>query len=255
MSEFVIFTVVGFLAQLVDGALGMAYGVVSASMLLAFGVPPAQASASVHAAEVFTTAVSAGSHAIYRNIDWRLVGLLAPAGIAGGVAGAYLLTGVDGDAIKPYVAAYLALIGAYIMFKAYRRFPERPVSGLLVVPLGGVGGFADAVGGGGWGPVVTSSLIGSGGNPRMVVGSVNAVEFAVTASVSLAFLAAVVTGHWSDAGDLTERAGAVGGLIAGGVVAAPLAGFAIKALPGRVLTAALGTLIVALAAYQAWSLL
>ena len=222
MSEFVIFVVVGFLAQLVDGALGMAYGVISATILLAFGVPPAHASASVHAAEVFTTAASGASHVWHRNVDWRLVRLLAPAGVVGGALGAYVLTGIDGNTIKPFVTGYLALVGAFIVFKAITAFPERPISGALVVPLGGLGGFIDAVGGGGWGPIVTSSLIGSGGRPRIVIGSVNTVEFVVTLSVSLTFVFALVSGHWQDAGDLTDHFSAVGGLIVGGIFAAPL---------------------------------
>jgi uncharacterized membrane protein YfcA len=254
LSEFVVFAVVGFLAQLVDGALGMAYGVTCTSVLLAFGVVPAHASASVHAAEVFTTAASGASHVWHRNVDWRLFGLLAPAGVAGAVVGTYLLTGIAGAAIRPFVTAYLAAIGAFIVFKAIRPFPERPISGWLVVPLGGVGGFVDAIGGGGWGPVVTSSLIGSGGAPRIVIGSVNAVEFVVTLSVSLTFVFALVTGHWADAGDLTTHLSTVGGLILGGVFAAPLAGYAIRIIPARPLTAMVGTLILALAAYQAWQI-
>ncbi|MEX0853504.1 MAG: sulfite exporter TauE/SafE family protein [Bauldia sp.] len=255
MIEFVIFAAVGFLAQLVDGALGMAYGVTCTSVLLAFGVPPAHASASVHAAEVFTTAASGASHVWHRNVDWRLVGLLAPAGVVGGVFGTYVLTGIAGAAIRPFVTAYLAAIGAFIVVKAMRPFPERPISGWLVVPLGGAGGFVDAVGGGGWGPVVTSSLIGSGGAPRLVIGSVNAVEFVVTLSVSLTFLFALLSGHWEDAGNVTDHLPAVGGLIVGGIVAAPLAGYVIKIVATPVLTAVVGLLILTLAAYQTWQLL
>src|SRR3990172_9184515 len=116
----------------------MAYGVVSATILLAFGVPPAHVSASVHVAEVFTTAASGASHLWYRNVDWRLVRLLAPAGVVGGALGAYVLTGFDGNTIKPFVTGYLALVGAFIIFKAITAFPERPISGALVVPLGGL---------------------------------------------------------------------------------------------------------------------
>lgn len=250
-DDFLIFLAVGFLAQLVDGALGMAYGVVSSTTLLAFGVPPAHASASVHAAEVFTTAASGSSHVWHRNVDWKLVRQLAPAGIVGGVLGAYVLTGIDSDTIKPFVTIYLAVVGLLILFKGIRAFPVTPVSGKIVVPLGLAGGFADAVGGGGWGPVVTSSLIGSGGSPRMVIGSVNTVEFLVTVSVSLSFLFALLTGHWTDAGDLTDHLAAVGGLIVGGVAAAPLAGYMVRVVPARPLTMIVGVLIVCLATYQA----
>jgi uncharacterized membrane protein YfcA len=253
--DFVIFTAVGFLAQLVDGALGMAYGVVSTTVLLGFGIAPAHASASVHAAEIFTTAASGASHVWHRNVDWRLVRMLAPAGVIGGVLGAYVLTGIDGATIRPFITAYLAAMGGFIVFKAIRSFPERPVSGKLVVPLGAVGGFVDAIGGGGWGPIVTSSLIGSGGRPRLVIGSVNAVEFVVTLSVTLTFVIALLTGHWEDAGALVDNAAAVLGLVVGGMIAAPLAGYAIRIAPARMLTAAVGVLILVLAAYQTWTLL
>jgi hypothetical protein len=253
--EFIIFTAVGFLAQLVDGALGMAYGVISTTVLLGFGITPAHASASVHAAEIFTTSASGASHVWHRNVDWRLVRVLAPAGIIGGVLGAYVLTGIEGATIRPFITAYLAAMGAFIIFKAIRNFPEKPVSGKLVVPLGAAGGFIDAIGGGGWGPIVTSSLIGSGGRPRMVIGSVNAVEFLVTLSVTITFVVALLSGRWEDAGALVDNAAAVAGLILGGMIAAPLAGYAIKIAPARLLTAAVGVLILVLAAYQTWTLL
>ena len=253
-DDVLIFASVGFLAQLVDGALNMAYGAVSSSVLLAFGVPPAHASASVHAAEIFTTAASGASHVWHRNIDWRLVRLLAPAGIVGGVIGTYFLTGIDGQLIKPFVTGYLGFIGTLILVKSFLPFPERPMAGFLVVPLGGIGGFVDSVGGGGWGPIVTSSLMGAGAaRPRFIIGSVNAVEFLVTVSVSIAFLVALVTGHWEGAGDLSEHFAAVGGLIIGGVVAAPFAGLMVKTVPARPLTAAVGALIIALSGYQLWS--
>jgi uncharacterized membrane protein YfcA len=250
-DSFILFAVVGFLAQIVDGALGMAYGVVSSSVLLSFGVPPAAASASVHAAELFTTAASASSHAWHRNVNWQLFRKLAPAGIVGGVVGTYLLTSVDGAMLRPYVAGYLGLMGVYILYRAYRA--ARPIDGHrteVVVPLGLVGGFADAVGGGGWGPVVTTGLVGSGGAPREMIGTVNTVEFFLTFAVSVAFVVALLTGHWEDAGELTQYAWAVAGLIVGGVLAAPLAGYVTKVLPQRVLMVLVGALISLLAIYQ-----
>jgi uncharacterized protein len=255
-DSFLLFLIVGFLAQIVDGALGMAYGVVSSSVLLAFGVPPAAASASVHAAEVFTTAASAGSHVWNRNVNWRLFRVLAPAGILGGIVGTYVLTAFDGAALRPFVAAYLGLMGVYILYRAFRA--ARPVDSHrtgVVVPLGAVGGFADAVGGGGWGPVVTTGLIGSGGAPRETIGTVNTVEFFLTLAISAAFVAALLTGHWEDAGNLTDYAAAVAGLIVGGVLAAPLAGFVVRIAPQRILMIAVGLLIVALAIYQTARLL
>jgi uncharacterized membrane protein YfcA len=250
-DSFILFAVVGFLAQIVDGALGMAYGVVSSSVLLSFGVPPAAASASVHAAELFTTAASASSHAWHRNVNWQLFRKLAPAGIVGGVVGTYLLTSVDGAMLRPYVAGYLGLMGVYILYRAYRA--ARPIDSHrteVVVPLGLVGGFADAVGGGGWGPVVTTGLVGSGGAPREMIGTVNTVEFFLTFAVSVAFVVALLTGHWEDAGELTQYAWAVAGLIVGGVLAAPLAGYVTKVLPQRVLMVLVGALISLLAIYQ-----
>ena len=255
-DSFILFAIVGFLAQIVDGALGMAYGVVSSSVLLSFGVPPAAASASVHAAELFTTAASAGSHVWHRNVNWRLFRLLAPVGILGGVAGTYLLTAVDGDLLRPFVAAYLGLMGVYILYRTYRA--ARPIEyhrAGIVAPLGLVGGFADAVGGGGWGPVVTTGLVGSGGAPRQMIGTVNTVEFFLSFAVSLAFVVALLTGHWQEAGGLTPYAWAVGGLIVGGVLAAPLAGYVTKVLPPRVLMLAVGVLVTFLAIYQTMRLL
>jgi uncharacterized membrane protein YfcA len=250
-DSFILFVIVGFLAQIVDGALGMAYGVVSSSVLLSFGVPPAAASASVHAAEVFTTAASASSHVWHRNVNWRLFRLLAPMGILGGVAGTYLITSVDGEVLRPFVAGYLGLMGVYILYRAWRAaLPIDQHRAGLVAPLGLIGGFADAVGGGGWGPVVTTGLVGSGGAPREMIGTVNTVEFFLTVAVSAAFITALLTGHWDDAGGLVQYAWAVGGLIVGGVLAAPLAGYVTKILPQRVLMVAVGMLVTGLAIYQ-----
>jgi len=256
VPEFVLFAIVGFLAQLVDGALGMAYGVVSSSVLLSFGVPPATASASVHAAEVFTTATSAGTHIANKNVNWRLFAILAPAGIIGGVLGAYVLTSFEGQVLRPYVTAYLAVMGLYILYRAFFRavtIDEHKIS--LVVPLGAIGGFVDAAGGGGWGPVVTTGLVGAGGTPRHVIGTVNTVEFFLTLAVSVAFITALLTGHWSEAEGITDHLIAVGGLIVGGVCAAPLAGTIVRLVPARGLMFAVGLLILTLAAYQTWQLL
>ena len=255
-DSFTLFLIVGFLAQIVDGALGMAYGVISSSVLLAFGVPPAAASASVHAAELFTTAASAGSHVLHRNVNWRLFRILAPVGIAGGVLGTYVITSVDGAVLKPYVAGYLGIMGLYILYRAFRKMtPIDQHKAALVVPLGAVGGFMDAVGGGGWGPVVTTGLVGSGGAPREVIGTVNTVEFFLTAAVSAAFLTALLTGHWAEADGLMTYAWAVGGLIVGGVIAAPMAGYVTRYLPQKYLMVAVGTLITLLAIYQTLRLL
>ncbi|HEY9236266.1 MULTISPECIES: sulfite exporter TauE/SafE family protein [Phenylobacterium] len=248
--EFWLYGAVGFAAQIVDGALGMAYGVVSTTVLLANGVPPASASASVHAAKVFTGAASAISHIAHRNVDWRLLVLLAAGGVVGGVAGTYLLTSVDGDAIKPYVVAWLGLMGLVILYRAWKGVRPKPFSWKSPLPLGLVGGFFDAVGGGGWGPVVTSTLLGSGADPRKAIGTTNAAEAFVAAAVSAAFLAALVSGHWRTEG-LAEHLWSVLGLIAGGVVAAPIAGWMTKVMPLRALTWVVGLVVTGLAISQA----
>ncbi len=250
MEEFLLFAVVGFLAQAVDGALGMAYGVISSTTLLAFGVSPAHASAAVHAAELFTTAASGSAHLYHRNVDWRLFRRLAPFGILGGCLGAYVLTSIDGTTMKPFVTAYLAAVGLWLIVRSFRRLPTRPVSAGVVAPLGAVGGFLDAAGGGGWGPIVTTGLLGFGGTPRYVIGTVNASEFLITLSVSLTFLFAVVSGHWEEAGEISDNLAAVAGLIVGGLFAAPLAGWMVKALRETVLLRLVGALIMLIAGWQ-----
>jgi uncharacterized protein len=254
-QSFILFAVVGFLAQLVDGALGMAYGVISSSVLLAFGVTPAAASATAHAAELFTTAASAGSHIWHKNVNWRLFKLLAPAGIIGGVVGTYVLTSFDGNTLKPFVAMYLGVMGVYILYRAYFHPPVvKEHTARVVAPMGAVGGFMDAVGGGGWGPVVTTGLVGTGGAPRETIGTVNTAEFLLTFAVSVSFLVALLTGHWEDAEGLSSHLWPVLGLIAGGLVAAPMAGYVVKIIPARRLTIAVGILIVLIAIYQTWRL-
>ena len=250
MEDFLLFALVGFLAQAVDGALGMAYGVISSTVLLGFGVPPATASASVHAAEVFTTAASAGSHAVNRNVNWKLFAPLAVGGCLGGALGAFVLTSIDGDRLKPFITAYLAVMGAVILFRAWKGASRHSFRAQLSGPLGVIGGFLDAIGGGGWGPTVTSAMVGSGSDPRISVGTANTAEFFVTSTISAAFLAALLSGHWAEAEGWTSHAAAVGGLIVGGLAAAPLAGYIVKIAPVRVLTIAVGVLVLLLAAYQ-----
>jgi len=254
--EFLLFAGVGFLAQMIDGALGMAYGVISSSVLLAFGVPPAHASAAVHAAEVFTTAAAATSHTVHRNVDWKLFWRLGPAGVLGGVLGAYILTSIEGQVLRPYITAYLTIMGVYILYRAWRA-RKRTVSpnAAIVAPLGVAGGFIDATGGGGWGPVVTSTLVGSGGAPRYVIGTVSAVEFFLTTSISIAFLVALLTGHWADAGAFADHVGAVAGLIVGGVIAAPFAGYIVRYVQPRILMVTVGLLVIGLGIFQLWQML
>jgi hypothetical protein len=250
METFLLFFVVGVLAQSVDGALGMAYGVISSSVLLAFGVPPAMASASVHGAEVFTTAASAGSHVAHRNVDWRLLVPLAIAGVIGGCLGAYVLAGIEGDVIKPFVVAYLALMGVYILWRAGHDILIRHIPSWVTWPLGVVGGFLDAIGGGGWGPTVSSALVGAGQEPRRAIGTVNTAEFFLTTAISATFVWALMTGHWAEAGALEHHASAIGGLVVGGLVAAPFAGLITKRVPRKAMTYAVGAVLLVLAGFQ-----
>lgn len=231
------FVLVGFIAQLIDGALGMAYGVSSNTFLLSIGIPPAAASASVHMAECVTTAVSGLSHWKQGNINWFLIKRLIIPGVLGGVAGAYILTSIDGNAIKPYVSAYLLLMGAVILVKALRRHHVHNDVKSHLVSLGLVGGFFDAVGGGGWGPIVTTTLVARGNHPRFAIGSVNFSEFFVTFAQSVTFLLTL---------GMLDTWKIILGLLLGGVLAAPLAAVAARKLPHRVLMGMVGVLIIAL---------
>lgn len=251
MEEFLLFALVGFLAQAVDGALGMAYGVISSTVLLGVGVPPAMASASVHAAEVFTTAASAASHSAHRNVNWKLFLPLALGGCIGGALGAFVLTSIDGAILKPWITGYLALMGGVILWRAIRGPAPRLFPVKYSGPLGFFGGLFDAMGGGGWGPTVAAAMVGAGGDPRTSIGTSNTAEFFVTSTISATFLTALLTGHWKDAGALADHAMAVAGLVAGGLLSAPLAGLMVKMAPQRVLTCAVGVLVTSLAAYQA----
>jgi uncharacterized protein len=240
LGGFLLFVAVGFLAQLVDGALGMAYGVISTTVLLTLGVPPVQATAMVHTAEIFTTGASGAAHAWRRNVDWSLVARLAPAGAIGGIAGALVVTSVPVHILRPFVAGWLALMGVVMVLAALRgRFRAAgPPKG--VIPLGLAGGFLDASGGGGWGPVVTTSLISSGQTPRTTIGSVSVSEFLVTTAVAAAFAMTIGLGHM----------GEVAGLVVGGVLAAPLAATIVRAAPTRLLMGLVGVLVVALSIWQ-----
>jgi uncharacterized membrane protein YfcA len=250
VTTFSLILAVGFLAQLVDGAVGMAYGVISSSVLLAFGVPPAQASATIHAAECFTTGASAASHALHKNVDWKLFWRLTPAGMVGGVIGAYVITGFDPTFIKAVVIAYLGALGIYMLTRALREPKEEPPHLKYVIPIGLAGGFLDASGGGGWGPIVTSTLLGRGHTPRYVIGSVNTAEFVVTVAISVAFFIALLTGRFELEGGIISGGAALAGQIIGGLFAAPLAGYVTKATPARWLLGAASVLVISLSIWQ-----
>jgi hypothetical protein len=235
-----VFILVGFLAQMIDGALGMAYGVSSNTFLLSIGVPPAAASASVHMAEVVTTGVSGFSHWRLENIDEDLIKRLVIPGVLGGVTGAYILTSVSGDFIKPIVSAYLLIMGLVILFKAFRAGEIIKGTPAYIGALGLVGGFFDAIGGGGWGPIVTTTLIARGNHPRYTIGSVNFSEFFVTFAESVTFFLALRMEIFTDLWKI------ILGLLIGGAIAAPLAAVAAKKLPVRALMALVGVLIILL---------
>ena len=227
------FIAVGFAAQLVDGALGMAFGVISTTLLISLGLPPAAASAGVHAVETFTTGVSGASHVLHRNVDWRLFARLVIPGVIGGVLGAYVLTQIHAEVARPVVLTYLSLIGLYLIWRSF-HYPPHERDPKVVAPLGLAGGFLDAAGGGGWGPVVTSNLLIQGANPRRVVGTVNTAEFFLTVTISATFIATL---------GLAAFTTATVGLLIGGVVAAPIGAFAAKKVPAKRLLMLVGAVL------------
>src|SRR5689334_23606634 len=220
----------------------MAYGVTSSTLLLATGVAPAAASAAVHFSEIGTTLVSGVSHYKLGNVDWRTVAIIAVPGGVGAYAGATFLSSLPGDKAEPWVAALLLALGVYVLYRFLALGGRRPkfgghLSAAFLVPLGVVGGLMDAIGGGGWGPVGTTSLLSSGRlEPRKVVGSIDTSEFVVAIGGSLGFLFGL--------GAAGINWGYAGALLAGGVIAAPIAAWLVKHLAARVLGTAAGGLII-----------
>lgn len=233
-----VFIAIGFVAQMIDGSLGMAYGVSANSFLMAIGLSPAISSASVHTSEIFTTLVSGLSHLKFGNVDKKMVLKLLIPGVIGGGLGAYVLTAFDGNVIKPYISIYLLIMGVRILYKAFKPTVEhgREPKTSLLVALGLIGGTCDAIGGGGWGPVVTSTLISTGHSPRKTIGSVNFSEFFVTVTESVVFILTLGLTHWK----------VILGLLIGGVVAAPLAAYLTKKLPTKAIMICVGLLIIGL---------
>lgn len=237
-NQIFIYIIVGFLAQLIDGALGMAYGVSCTTFLTSFaGVSPKIASASVHTAEVFTTLVSGISHWRIKNIDWSIFRRLLIPGVIGGAIGAYILINIDTKYISPVVNIYLIIMGAVILIRAFKSVADNILTGNKIIPVGFIGGFMDAIGGGGWGPIVTSTMVASGHPPRYTIGSVNTVEFFVTLVQTLTFSIFIGIGdYWQ----------IILGLATGGVVAAPLAALLCKRVPAKKIMLAVGILIIIL---------
>ena len=237
-TTILLFIAAGFLAQIIDGALGMAYGVSLNTLLLTLGLPPAVASASVHTAEVATSGVSGFSHWRLKNVDGSLFIRLVIPGVIGACIGAYLLSAIDGDFIKPFLAVYLIVMGVVILVKAFRKTAPRERPGTpILIGLGLAGSFLDAIGGGGWGPVVTSSLLAGGQTPRKTIGTVSLAEFFVTTAASITFVLNV---------DFHEYWQIILGLLIGGVLAAPIAAIVCKKVNPRVLMFIVGILILVL---------
>lgn len=242
MSSLVLIGIFGFLAQLVDGALGMAYGVTTTSLLLAAGLTPATASASVHLAELGTCLASGVAHWRFGNVDWRTVRRLALPGALGAFAGAVLLSSVSGAIAKPWMAGVLVCLGSYVLWRFVVGASPRPrrrtyVRGRYLALLGVGAGLIDATGGGGWGPVATPTLLASGRmEPRKVIGSVDTSELIVALAASIGFIVGLGTSGVSYA--------PAGALVLGGLVAAPLAAWLVQKVSPRILGAAVGGLIV-----------
>jgi uncharacterized membrane protein YfcA len=242
MRSLILLAIVGLIAQLVDGSLGMAYGVTSTTLLLAVGISPALASASVHIAEVGTCAMSGVSHWRFGNVDWSKIVWLAVPGAIGAFLGAVVLVSViTAEAAEPIVAVFLFSLGIFILARfSFRRHErpvrERPIPKTFISPLGFVAGFLDAAGGGGWGPISTPTLLSSGRmQPRKVIGTVDASEFLVAFAASVGFLISL------SFADIPWQL--VGALLLGGLIAAPIAAWIVRILPARIMGTAVGGFI------------
>ncbi|MDI9314026.1 MAG: sulfite exporter TauE/SafE family protein [Hydrotalea sp.] len=232
---------VGIVAQTVDGALGMAYGITTSSFLLATGASPLIATASVHIAEIFTTGASALSHWYFRNVNKKVLIRLALGGVVGALVGVYTVVNFDSKLIKPYVSGYLLLMGLYVLFRAFRRYQLKIVQSLKEIPyLGFVAGFFDSIGGGGWGPILTTTLLGQGRDPRTTIGTVNSAEFFITTASGSAFFTIVGLQSYE----------IVIGLILGGMVVSPFAAKFVKHVPQKFLYILVGLLISGLSIYN-----
>lgn len=235
-QEFLVFFAIGVFAQLVDGTLGMGYGATSTSFLLAYGIPPVISSTGVHVAEMFTTGASAISHHHFGNINKKLVKHLVIPGVLGSITGAYLLSDViDDDVIKPFIAVYMIVLACLIIRKSMQKNILKKKTKRLNI-LASFGGFMDAVGGGGWGPIVTSTLLGRGRNPRYTIGSVNAAEFAVSFASGITFMLFGGIHGWQ----------VIIGLILGGVIAAPIAALLVNKIKRKPMMILVGILIIVL---------
>lgn len=234
-GDFVFFVLAGFIAQMIDGALGMAYGVSASTFLMTLGVSPAAASASIHTSEIFTSGVSGLMHLRFRNVNKKLLKTLLLPGVVGAALGAYVLSSLEAykDFIRPVIALYTLYLGVLIIRKALiggrKRIKTNNIPKLAVF-----GGFMDSIGGGGWGPIVSSTLIAGGRHPRYTIGSVNLAEFFVALASSITFLAVIGLHHWQ----------IIAGLILGGIVAAPIAAYFSKKLPIKTMLVLVGIVVI-----------
>jgi len=236
--DLLISILVGLAGQIVDGTLGMAYGVTCSSFLLALGTAPALVSYSVKVSEIFTTGVSGISHLFHQNVNKTLFLELCIPGVLGGVTGAYILSNFPGEKFKPWISAYLILMGAYILYRSNHKPISITPEPAKAIPLALTGGFLDAVGGGGWGPVVTSTLLSSGHEPKKAIGSVNSAEFFVTTAIGFSF--AILTG--------INQPEIIAGLILGGIISAPFAAKITTKLSTKLLMIMVGIVIIILSA-------
>ncbi|PGT82284.1 MULTISPECIES: sulfite exporter TauE/SafE family protein [Bacillaceae] len=241
MRKLLIFAIVGFFAQLIDGALGMAYGLTSTSLLLAFGVAPAVASASIHMSEIATTAVSGISHYKFGNVDKKMVITLMIPGAISAFIGAAFLSSLPGHLIKPYISIFLMIMGIYVLsrflFKWNPKQEKQKTSAWYLIPLGAIAGFFDSVGGGGWGPINTPALLSrKGAIPSKVIGTVDTSEFAVTTASTLGF---IIFLGWEQFNYVWVAA-----FVIGGVIAAPIAAWLVRIIPAYLLGVVVGGFIV-----------
>jgi siroheme synthase-like protein len=234
-SSILWFVLAGFVAQMIDGALGMAYGVTATTFLLGFGISPAASSASVHASEVFTSGVSGLMHLKFGNVNTKLFKKLLIPGVIGAILGAYILSSFEeyNYIVKPIVSTYTLILGLIIIFKALKKDKIREKI-KRIFPLAAIGGFLDSIGGGGWGPIVSSTLIAKGRNPRYTIGSVNLAEFFITLASSLTFITLIGLEHWS----------IIIGLILGGVIAAPIAAYLANKIPTKAIMISVGIVVI-----------
>lgn len=233
--EFFIFVLGGFIAQMIDGSLGMAYGVSASTFLMSFGVSPAAASASIHASEIFTSGASGLSHLKFQNVNKKLFKTLLIPGVLGAIAGAYLLSSFEAYnyIVRPIVASYTLILGVIIIIKARNIQPKRRKT-KNVPALAGFGGFMDSIGGGGWGPIVATTLIARGRNPRYTIGSVNLAEFFVSFASSVTFFLSIGIGYFQ----------IIAGLIVGGIIAAPIAAHLVRKIPVQKMLVVVGVVVI-----------